>query len=137
MKNIWNFYQRKLREVSSIKFSEAKSIYQEYLKEIEMTKNTSEIMFGNIKENEILKIKNLSATMENIEKAEQDVLREIGIDEINQIIIKSICGGAGQARGGGGRGEPEPERQPRPARRRAQPSLRTFAPPRFLLELNR
>ena len=89
-KNIWNFYQRKLREVSSIKFSEAKSIYQEYLKEIEMTKNTSEIMFGNIKENEILKIKNLSATMENIEKAEQDVLREIGIDEINQIIINKL-----------------------------------------------
>jgi hypothetical protein len=89
-KNLWNFYQKKLREVSKIKFSNAKSIYYQFLNEIEMNKTISEIMYGDIKDEDALKIRDISGLKEKIEKAENDVLNKIGIDEITQILINKL-----------------------------------------------
>tara|TARA_X000001036_G_scaffold392959_1_gene392139 strand:- start:746 stop:2131 length:1386 start_codon:yes stop_codon:yes gene_type:complete len=89
-KNLWNFNQKKLREVYSIKFSDAKILYQKVLEEIEMTKSISDIMFANIKEVDILKLKNISEIKEKTDKAGQEVLRKIGIDEITQVIINRL-----------------------------------------------
>ena len=87
---MWNFYQKKLREVSKIKFSNAKSIYYQFLNEIEMNKTISEIMYGDIKDEDALKIRDISGLKEKIEKAENDVLNKIGIDEITQILINKL-----------------------------------------------
>jgi len=89
-KNLWNFYQKKLREISKIKFSNAKSIYYQFLDEIEMNKTISEIMYGDIKDEDALKIRDISGLKEKIEKAENDVLNKIGIDEITQILINKL-----------------------------------------------
>ena len=89
-KNFWNFYQKKLREVSQIKFSNAKLIYYQYLNQIEMNKTISEIMYADIKDEDALKIRDISGLKEKIEKAENDVLNKIGIDEITQILILSL-----------------------------------------------
>ena len=87
---MWNFYQKKLREVSKIKFSNAKPIYYQFLNEIEMNKTISEIMYGDIKDEDALKIRDISGLKEKIEKAENDVLNKIGIDEITQILINKL-----------------------------------------------
>ena len=84
------FYQKKLRQVSKIKFSNAKSIYYQFLNEIEMNKTVSEIMYGDIKDEDALKIRDISGLKEKIEKAENDVLNKIGIDEITQILINKL-----------------------------------------------
>ena len=89
-KNLWNFSQKKLREVYSKNFSDAKIIYHQLLEEIEMNKVVADIMFANIKEVDILKLKNISGIKEKTDKAGQEVLRKIGIDEITQIIINRL-----------------------------------------------
>ena len=47
-------------------------------------------MFANIKEVDILKLKNISGIKEKTDKAAQEVLRKIGIDEITEIIINRL-----------------------------------------------
>ena len=89
-KNIWNYFQRKLKEVSTVKFSDAKTIYFQYLSEIEMNRIVSDIMFGNINEKEVLALKNVTGYNEKIEKAEREVLNKIGVDEMTQIIINKL-----------------------------------------------
>ena len=37
-RNLWNFYQTKLKEVSKLRFSDAKSIYYKNLEEMSMMK---------------------------------------------------------------------------------------------------
>ena len=89
-KNLWNFNQKKLKEVYSKKFSDAKILYHQLLEEIEMNRVVSDIMFANIKEVDILKLKNISGIKEKTDKAAQEVLRKIGIDEITEIIINRL-----------------------------------------------
>tara|TARA_B110000008_G_C16742599_1_gene473288 strand:+ start:30 stop:716 length:687 start_codon:yes stop_codon:yes gene_type:complete len=89
-KNIWNYFQRKLKEVSTVKFSDAKTIYFQYLSEIEMNRIVSDIMFGNINEKEVLALKNVTGYNEKIEKAEREVLNKIGVDEMTEIIINKL-----------------------------------------------
>ena len=53
-RNLWNFYQLKIKEVCDLKFSDAKGIYYDKLNEIEMNKITSDILFAKAKEVELM-----------------------------------------------------------------------------------
>ena len=90
-RNIWNFYQFKIREISDFKFSHAKIIYYDNLKKLEMNKITSDILFGKIEEKELITLGNTNFLKESIENVESQISKMFSFDEIIQVILnKSI-----------------------------------------------
>ena len=86
-RNLWNFYQTKLKEVSKLKFSDAKSIYYKNLEEMSMNKITADILFARVKEVEIIGHHNIKLLKENIETCENKISELISASELIQVII--------------------------------------------------
>ena len=89
-RNLWNFYQAKIKEVYHLKFSDAKSIYYDKLNEIEMNKITSDILFAKVKEIELIRLQNTNILNENIEKCENKISRILSANELLQIIKNKL-----------------------------------------------
>ena len=89
-RNLWNFYQVKIKEVYDLKFSDAKGIYYDKLNEIEMNKITSDILFAKAKEVELIGYKKTNILKENIEKCEKKILRILSVNELFQVIINKL-----------------------------------------------
>ena len=89
-KNFWNFYQKKLGEVSNYNFSSAKPIFYDALKEIEMSRITSQIMFGDLPQEIIIKSKEFNKIRENIELAENKVYEKLRLNELIAICSNKI-----------------------------------------------
>jgi len=89
-RNLWNFYQVKIKEVYDLKFSDAKGIYYDKLNEIEMNKITSNILFAKAKEVELIGHKKTKILKENIEKCEKKISRILSANELLQVIINKL-----------------------------------------------
>ena len=89
-RNLWNFYQVKIKEVYDLKFSDAKEIYYDKLNEIEMNKITSDILFAKAKEVELIGYKETNILKENIEKCEKKISRILSVNELFQVIINKL-----------------------------------------------
>ncbi len=89
-RNLWNFYQVKIKEVYDLKFSDAKGIYYEKLNEIEMNKITSDILFAKAKEVELIGYEKTKILKENIEKCEKKISRILSVNELFQVIINKL-----------------------------------------------
>ena len=89
-RNVWNFYQLKIKEVYDLKFSDAKGIYYDKLNEIEMNKITSDILFAKAKEVELIGHKKTKILKENIEKCEKKISRILSANELLQVIINKL-----------------------------------------------
>ena len=89
-RNLWNFYQLKIKEVYDLKFSDAKGIYYDKLNEIEMNKITSDILFAKAKEVELIGHKKTKKLKENIEKCEKKISRILSANELLQVIINKL-----------------------------------------------
>ena len=89
-RNLWNFYQLKIKEVYDLKFSDAKGIYYDKLNEIEMNKITSDILFAKAKEVELIGHKKTKILKENIEKCEKKISRILSANELLQVIINKL-----------------------------------------------
>tara|TARA_B100001564_G_scaffold349556_1_gene352816 strand:- start:245 stop:931 length:687 start_codon:yes stop_codon:yes gene_type:complete len=89
-RNLWNFYQARIKEVYHLKFSDAKSIYYDKLNEIEMNKITSDILFAKVKEIELIRLQNTNILNENIEKCENKISRILSANELLQIIKNKL-----------------------------------------------
>ena len=89
-RNLWNFYQQKIKEVYDLKFSDAKAIYYDKLNEIEMNKITSDILFAKAKEVELIGHKKTKILKENIEKCENKISRILSANELLQVIINKL-----------------------------------------------
>ena len=89
-KNFWNFYQKKLREVSTYNFSIAKPIFYDTLKEIEMNRITSQIMFGDLPTETIIQSSDFKKIRENIELSENKVYEKLKLNELIAICNNKI-----------------------------------------------
>ena len=89
-KNFWNFYQKKLREVSNYNFSSAKPIFYDALKEIEMSRITSQIMFGDLAPETIIQSVEFKKIRENIELSENKVYEKLKLNELIAICDNKI-----------------------------------------------
>ncbi len=89
-RNLWNFYQLKIKEVYDLKFSDAKQIYYGKLNEIEMNKITSDILFAKAKEFDLIGYKKTKMLKENIEKCEKKISRILSANELLQVIINKL-----------------------------------------------
>tara|TARA_B100000900_G_scaffold171874_1_gene146074 strand:- start:556 stop:1422 length:867 start_codon:yes stop_codon:yes gene_type:complete len=81
-KNFWNFYQKKLAEVSNYNFSNAKPIFYDALEEIEMSRITSQIMFGDLPPETIIQSVEFKKIRENIELSENKVYEKLKLNEL-------------------------------------------------------
>ena len=89
-KNFWNFYQKKLGEVSNYNFSSAKPIFYDTLEEIEMSRITSQIMFGDLAPETIVQSVEFKKIRENIELAENKVYEKLKLNELVAICNNKI-----------------------------------------------
>jgi hypothetical protein len=89
-KNFWNFYQKKLGEVSNYNFSNAKPMFYDALKEIEMSRATSQIMFGDLAPELIIKSREFKKIRENIELSENKVYEKLKLNELIAICKNKI-----------------------------------------------
>ena len=89
-RNIWNFYQVKIKEVYHLKFSDAKGIYLDKLNTIEMNKITSDILFARVKEVELISYEKTNILKEDIEKCEKKISRILSVNELFQVIINKL-----------------------------------------------
>ena len=89
-KNFWNFYQKKLKEVSTYNFSSAKPIFYDTLKEIEMSRITSQIMFGDLPTETIIQSSDFKKIRENIELSENKVYEKLKLNELIAICNNKI-----------------------------------------------
>ena len=89
-KNFWNFYQKKLGEVSNYNFSHAKPMFYDALKEIEMSRVTSQIMFGDLPPEIIIKSSEFKTIRENIESSENKVYEKLKLNELIAICKNKI-----------------------------------------------
>ena len=89
-KNFWNFYQKKLAEVSNYNFSSAKPIFYDALKEIEMSRITSQIMFGELAPETIIQAEKFKIIRESIELSENKVYEKIKLNELVAICNNKI-----------------------------------------------
>jgi len=89
-KNFWNFYQKKLAEVSNYNFSSAKPIFYDAIKEIEMSRITSQIMFGDLPPETIILSGEFKKIRENIELAENKVYEKLKLNELIAICNNKI-----------------------------------------------
>ncbi len=89
-KNFWNFYQKKLGEVSNYNFSSAKPIFYDALEEIEMSRITSLIMFGDLPPETIVQSEEFKKIRENIELSENKVYEKLKLNELVAICNNKI-----------------------------------------------
>ena len=89
-RNFWNFFQVKIKEKYDLKFSDAKSIYYQSLKEIEMNKVSSDVMFSKVRTSEIITLQNTDILKQNIEKYEQKIMKNLSASELTQVIINRL-----------------------------------------------
>ena len=89
-RNLWNFYQVKIKEVYHLKFSDAKGIYFDKLNTIEMNKITSDILFARVKEVELISYEKTNILKEDIEKCEKKISRILSVNELFQVIINKL-----------------------------------------------
>ena len=89
-KNFWNFYQKKLGEVSSYNFSSAKPIFYGALEEIDMSRITSQIMFGDVHKEMIVKSSEFKKIREKIELTESKVYEKLKLNELIAICSNRI-----------------------------------------------
>ena len=89
-KNFWNFYQKKLGEVSNYNFSSAKPIFYDALEEIEMSRITSQIMFGDLPPETIIQSEEFKKIRENIELSENKVYEKLKLNELVAICNNKI-----------------------------------------------
>lgn len=89
-KNFWNFYQKKLGEVSNYNFSSAKPIFYDALEEIEMSRITSLIMFGDLPPETIVQSVEFKKIRENIELSENKVYEKLKLNELVAICNNKI-----------------------------------------------
>ena len=80
----------KIKENYNLKFSDAKSIYYNKLKEIEMNKISSDILFSKIKKTELISVNDTAILKQNIEKYEQIILKNLYVSELTQVIINRL-----------------------------------------------
>ena len=89
-RNLWNFYQLRLKEVYNLKFSDAKRIYYDKLNEIEMNTITRDVLFAKVKEIELIRLQNTNILNENIEKCENKISRILSANELLQIVKNKL-----------------------------------------------
>ena len=89
-KNFWNFYQKKLGEVSNYNFSSAKPIFYDALEDIEMSRITSQIMFGDLAPETIIQSVAFKKIRENIELSENKVYEKLKLNELVAICNNKI-----------------------------------------------
>ena len=89
-RNLWNFYQMKIKENYDLKFSDAKSVYFQKLNEIEMNKAVSDILFSRVNEAEIISFQNTKNLQEDIEKYEKEILNSFSASELIQVIKNKL-----------------------------------------------
>ena len=89
-RNLWNFYQMKIKENYDLKFSDAKSVYFQNLNEIEMNKAVSDILFSRVNEAEIISFQNTKNLQEDIEKYEKEILNSFSASELIQVIKNKL-----------------------------------------------
>ena len=89
-RNLWNFYQMKIKENYDLKFSDAKGVYFQKLNEIEMNKAVSDILFSRVNEAEIISFQNTKNLQENIEKYEKEILNSFSASELIQVIKNKL-----------------------------------------------
>jgi len=89
-RNFWNFFQVKIKEKYDLKFIDAKSIYYQSLKEIEMNKVSSDVMFSKVRTSEIITLQNTDVLKQNIEKYEQKIMKNLSASELTQVIINRL-----------------------------------------------
>jgi len=89
-KNFWNFYQKKLGEISNYTFSSAKPIFYDALEEIEMSRITSQIMFGDLPPETIIQSVEFKKIRENIELSENKVYEKLKLNELIAICNNKI-----------------------------------------------
>ena len=89
-RNLWNFYQMKIKENYDLKFSDAKSVYFQKLNEIEMNKAVSDILFSRVNEAEIISFQNTKNLQEDIEKYEKEILNSFTASELIQVIKNKL-----------------------------------------------
>ena len=89
-KNFWNFYQKKLGEISNYNFSSAKPIFYDALEEIEMSRITSQIMFGDLPPETIIQSEEFKKIRENIELSENKVYEKLKLNELVAICNNKI-----------------------------------------------
>jgi len=89
-RNLWNFYQMKIKENYDLKFSDAKNVYYQKLKEIEMNSTVSDILFCRLNETEIISFQKTKTLQENIEKYEKEILNSFSASELIQVIKNKL-----------------------------------------------
>ncbi len=89
-KNFWNFYQKKLGEISNYTFSSAKPIFYDALEEIEMSRIISQIMFGDLPTETIIQSVEFKKIRENIELSENKVYEKLKLNELIAICNNKI-----------------------------------------------
>ena len=90
-RNTWNILQKNLKLNYNYKFSNAKPIYENLLKEIEMKKFVSDIMFGKISEERILCFRgDVSEIKHELEMAQMKLQRKFWLDELLEIINNKL-----------------------------------------------
>ena len=89
-RNFWNFYQKKIKENYDLKFSDAKNIYNEKLKEIEMNRKISDILFSRVNEAEIISFRKTNNLQESIEKYENEIINSFAASELIQVIKNKL-----------------------------------------------
>ena len=89
-RNLWNFYQMKIKENYDLKFSDAKSVYFQELNEIEMNKAVSDILFSRVNESQIISFQKTKNLQEGIEKCEKEILNSFSASELIQVIKNKL-----------------------------------------------
>ena len=89
-RNLWNFYQNKIKENYDLKFSDAKSVYFQKLNVIEMNKAVSDILFSRVNESEIISFQKTKNLQEDIEKYEKEILNSFSASELIQVIKNKL-----------------------------------------------
>ena len=89
-RNLWNFYQIKIKENYDLKFSDAKGVYFQKLNEIEMNRTVSDILFSRVNEAEIISFQKTQNLQESIEKYEKEILNSFSASELIQVIKNKV-----------------------------------------------
>ena len=89
-RNLWNFYQIKIKENYDLKFSDAKGVYFQKLNEIEMNRIVSDILFSRVNESQIISFQKTQNLQESIEKYEKEILNSFSASELIQVIKNKL-----------------------------------------------
>ena len=89
-RNLWNFYQMKIKENYDLKFSDAKGVYFQKLNEIEMNKAVSDILFSRVNEAEIISFQKINNLQQSIEKHEKEIINSFAASELIEVIKNKL-----------------------------------------------